>query len=99
MANIGKGEGDGETNNDGGNWSMVESSRNRNKEAGRGAEVPQEQSSHSDWSGPPVCIEPVPHTLSNSRFQPFMLLLVGLPGSGKSTFARALVEAINYLIL
>jgi predicted kinase len=31
---------------------------------------------------------------SNDRFEPFMILLVGLPGSGKSTFAQSLVASM-----
>ena len=38
----------------------------------------------------------IPPTKQNSQFEPFMLLLCGIPGSGKSTFARSLQQAMPY---
>lgn len=32
----------------------------------------------------------------NTQFEPFLLLLVGIPGSGKSTFASSLEEALPW---
>jgi len=50
------------------------------------------------WSGNPPVVEPIPQDDSNCQFEPFMLLLAGLPGCGKSTFARMLVEAMPYKV-
>lgn len=41
-------------------------------------------------------VELIPPTPENTAFTPFMVLLVGLPGSGKSTFAQALEGAMPY---
>jgi DNA polymerase III delta prime subunit len=52
---------------------------------------------NSAWSAP-LTVEFIPPTPSNLDFQQSMLLLVGLPGSGKSTFARALEQAMPYKV-
>ena len=45
-----------------------------------------------------MCIRdrPIPPTPSTTSFEPFMILLIGIPGSGKSTFASILSEAMPY---
>ena len=50
------------------------------------------------WSEPPITIEYIPQDSCTVTFQPFFLLLAGLPGSGKSTFARALERAMPYKV-
>lgn len=50
------------------------------------------------WSGEPLQLERVPQDALNSQFQPYMLILVGLPGSGKSTFALALESAMPFKV-
>jgi Mrp family chromosome partitioning ATPase len=59
--------------------------------------VRRQQRRDPKWSIP-ICVEYIPPTPSNSEFQQCMLLLVGLPGSGKSTFARALEQAMPYKV-
>jgi predicted kinase len=49
------------------------------------------------WKLPSVKYIPPPPD-GDPQFEPFMLLLVGLPGSGKSTFAKALIEAMPYKV-
>ena len=47
----------------------------------------------SSWDEPPPpSIKYIPPTSTNGKYEPFMLMLVGVPGSGKSTFAESLVE-------
>jgi predicted alpha/beta-fold hydrolase len=46
----------------------------------------------------PIHVEFIPPTDITLQFQPFMILLCGLPGSGKSTFARALEQAMPYKV-
>jgi len=50
----------------------------------------------SAWSSPPLTVEYIPPTPSNENFEQCLVLLVGLPGSGKSTFSRALEQAMPY---
>lgn len=50
----------------------------------------------SQWSSPPLMVEPIPPTPQTTNFTPFMILLMGLPGSGKSTFSNLLMEAMPY---
>ncbi|CAJ1894937.1 unnamed protein product [Cylindrotheca closterium] len=54
------------------------------------------QNSSPQWSSPPIMVEPIPPTPQTTNFSPFMILLIGLPGSGKSTFSNLLVEAMPY---
>jgi hypothetical protein len=46
----------------------------------------------------PIHVEFIPPTDTTLQFQSFMILLCGLPGSGKSTFARALEQAMPYKV-
>jgi predicted kinase len=48
------------------------------------------------WTSSPVMVEYIPPTPVTTYFEPFMILLVGLPGSGKSTFANLLAQAMPY---
>lgn len=58
-----------------------------------------EQNQYTDkWSGSPLPIEYIPPESTNEPLQPFMILLAGLPGSGKSTFSRSLVDAMPYKV-
>ncbi|KAL3942371.1 MAG: hypothetical protein SGBAC_003437 [Bacillariaceae sp.] len=52
--------------------------------------------SSPEWSSPPIMVEPIPPTSQTTSFSPFMILLIGLPGSGKSTFSNLLMEAMPY---
>jgi polynucleotide 5'-kinase involved in rRNA processing len=75
--------------------------KNENKDDGW-ASIPKrtvrrQQRRDPKWSIP-ICVEYISPTPSNSEFQQCMLLLVGLPGSGKSTFARALERAMPYKV-
>lgn len=65
--------------------------------SGSGQSQGNQTTSHA-WSGPPLFVEPLPSDATTSQFQPFLLLLAGLPGSGKSTFAKTLVEAMPYKV-
>jgi hypothetical protein len=78
---------------DGDGWAKVPQKGGRTNGA-------QNASSHQteQWSGAPLAVEPIPQDPLNCQFQPFLLLLAGLPGSGKSTFARTLVEAMPYKV-
>eukprot|EP00538_Stauroneis_constricta_P000908 CAMPEP_0119554576 /NCGR_PEP_ID=MMETSP1352-20130426/7032_1 /TAXON_ID=265584 /ORGANISM="Stauroneis constricta, Strain CCMP1120" /LENGTH=307 /DNA_ID=CAMNT_0007601189 /DNA_START=23 /DNA_END=946 /DNA_ORIENTATION=+ len=79
--------GDKIDDNDG--WQSVPLRRNRPQR-----KVDESSSASEDVPIPQVeYIEP---TDENTSFNPFMVMLVGIPGSGKSTFARALEQAMPY---
>ena len=46
----------------------------------------------------PFSVEYIHPTAKTLEFQQFMLLLCGIPGSGKSTFAKALERAMPYKV-
>jgi predicted alpha/beta-fold hydrolase len=46
----------------------------------------------------PLSVEYIHPTDTTLKFQPFMILLCGIPGAGKSTFARALEQAMPYKV-
>ncbi|KAG7339441.1 AAA domain containing protein [Nitzschia inconspicua] len=81
-------------------WSTVTNSNKcKSKKRSNRGRKDGSQSQPSSLSLPPsspLFVEPIPPTDDNIRFQPFMLLLVGLPGSGKSTLAMALEHAMPY---
>ena len=66
-------------------WNIIDKQKNTRRR-------PQ----HKPWKLPSVQYIPPPD--DDPQFEPFMLLLVGMPGSGKSTFAKALVEAMPYKV-
>ncbi len=78
-------------------WNTVRKGRQRRQNSPHCLTGIQE-SSNEHWSGAPLCIEYIPPVSTNVSFQPSMLLLTGLPGSGKSTFARSLVDAMPYKV-
>jgi predicted kinase len=61
-------------------------------------DVPRQrrQRSPPQWTSSPVMVEYIPPTPAMVGFEPFMILLVGLPGSGKSTFANLLAQTMPY---
>lgn len=69
-------------------WESVPAKR-RKEGGGKGGKFAQ-------WSSPPLMVEPIPPTPQTTSFSPFMILLIGLPGSGKSTFSNLLVQAMPY---
>ena len=66
-------------------WNIIDKQKNTRRR-------PQ----HKHWNLPSLQYIPPPD--DGLQFEPFMLLLVGMPGSGKSTFAKALVEAMPYKV-
>lgn len=63
---------------------------------GGGPQNQHHQQENDNWNEPLMQIEYIPPDSENTVFQPSMLLLAGLPGSGKSTFARSIVQAMPY---
>ena len=57
---------------------------------------PSRKTHAANWTLP--SIDFIPPTSDPPNFQQFMLLLCGIPGSGKSTFARALERAMPYKV-
>lgn len=78
-------------------WSQPRVSRRRQGGAGL-PRLHHHQQDNDAWKEPVIPIEYIPPDDVNTLFQPFMLLLAGIPGSGKSTFARCLVEAMPYKV-
>ena len=74
-------------------WNSV-----RESKAKRNRQPRNLQSSSSDWGKVPLQIEHIPPDETTTRFVPYMLLLAGLPGSGKTTFARSLLESMPYKV-
>jgi predicted kinase len=68
-------------------WSTVSQNQKNNKMKRRSDQRP---------AYTPILIEPIPQTPQNIQFQPFMILLVGLPGSGKSTLSALLENTMPY---
>jgi DNA polymerase III delta prime subunit len=60
------------------------------------AKPSREKNTAANWTLP--SIDFIPPTTDPPNFQQFMLLLCGIPGSGKSTFARALERAMPYKV-
>ena len=54
------------------------------------------ENNFAQWSSPPLMVEPIPPSPQTTNFSPFMILLIGLPGSGKSTFSNLLMQAMPY---
>ena len=63
-----------------------------------GSRMGNHQDNHDCWKEPLIQVDYIPPDSANTLFQPSMLLLVGLPGSGKSTFSRSLVQAMPYKV-
>ena len=78
-----------EHHEDDGGWASVpkNSDRKRNKRQ-------ENMSQHNDDVLP--WISEIPPCHNNTQFRPFMLLLCGIPGAGKSTFAKSLQQAMPY---
>ena len=66
-------------------WNIIDKQKNTKR-----------RSQHKPWNLPSLQYIPPPD--DGLQFEPFILLLVGMPGSGKSTFAKALVEAMPYKV-
>jgi len=54
------------------------------------------QSNPAHWNSPPIMVESIPPSPFTENFSPFLILLIGLPGSGKSTFSTLLETAMPY---
>ena len=96
VATAGKGNGnrEGGITTDDDEWNSVPSKDNRRRNRPR-----HPVQDENVWSStPPLPIEYLPPSGVSNNSRPYMLLLAGLPGSGKSTFARSLVEAMPYKV-
>lgn len=76
-------------NNDDDGWASVPKKGDSHKR--------QRDQQNDAWNVPPIMVEYIPPP-SSLEFEPFLLLLVGLPGSGKSTFASMLESAMPYKV-
>jgi predicted alpha/beta-fold hydrolase len=75
-------------NDDG--WEIQNAKGNKQKQKS------SRQNHTANWTLP--SIDFIPPVSDPPNFQQFMLLLCGIPGSGKSTFARALERAMPYKV-
>lgn len=82
------------SNDQGQEWTHPRVPRRRRE----GSRWQHHQHGNDAWKEPLIQVEYIPPDSINSLFQPSMLLLAGLPGSGKSTFARCLVHAMPYKV-
>lgn len=57
---------------------------------------PNRQRREPKWDSSPVMVEYIPPTPVTAQFESFVILLMGLPGSGKSTFSNLLERAMPY---
>jgi predicted kinase len=71
-------------------WSTVDNKTKKSN--GRKNEIRP----HPSWASSLPMVEPIPPTPDNSSYEPFLLLLMGLPGSGKSTFGSLLETTMPY---
>ena len=79
---------DGNDHDDG--WETVPTSKAKNGERKR---THQRRTAYE-----PISIDFIPPTPATMKFKPFLLMLCGIPGSGKSTFAHALEKAMPYKV-
>lgn len=74
-------------------WDMASTERN---DEWQNISKQRPRRKQQQWFRPPLMPEPILPTSSNKSFEPFIILLVGLPGSGKSTFAESLAFAMPF---
>ena len=80
----------GEQDHGGGGWERVPERRRDDRDNYHARAYHNKSSDTREPAIPQVAFVPPNHL--NKQFKPFMLLLVGIPGSGKSTFASCLVQ-------
>mmetsp|Transcript_27832 Transcript_27832/g.42397 ORF Transcript_27832/g.42397 Transcript_27832/m.42397 type:complete len:277 (+) Transcript_27832:3-833(+) len=85
---------DGNDENDG--WSTIPQKKNTKKKKKAQAQQQELMSAWSTTTVPPTDIPFIPPSSLQEEGEQFILILVGLPGSGKSTFARILEQAMPY---
>ena len=96
LTTVGKGTGKDEDGSamDDDEWNSVPSKESRRRNRPR-----RPVQEDNVWSStPPLPLPYFPPSGVSNHSRPYMLLLAGLPGSGKSTFARSLVEAMPYKV-
>jgi predicted kinase len=74
---------------------IMSSGTNKDKEWQTAARR-QRQRRPPQWTESPLMVEYIPETPVTTSYEPFIILLVGLPGSGKTTFAHSLTQAMPY---
>ena len=96
------GRGNSKSEDDG--WKSTSRSKNRRerfrkKKQGNNDDDDNDNDKGGRGPPPPPTIEYIPPNASNSTYTPFMLILVGVPGSGKSTFANSLVQGKPWMFV
>lgn len=77
-------------------WASVPTKQTRRKQHNYRAQEQQPQQQQVVDSDSLPWVSPIPPTAENSEFKPFVLLLCGVPGSGKSTFAKSLQHGMPF---